>query len=169
MQRRYGGRCSEYVNILQRRHTIYSSKRLRFPRYLDNRHMKVVMLSALRTGRLYPNTRYRDSLRARRSGDRIPVGARYFAPLQAGPGAHPTSCTMDTGSLSGVKRSGHGINHPLTSGAVVKGIARAIPLFPFWPSWSLLGRNLPFTFTFYLHGTYTFLVCTIYIYIYIYI
>ena len=30
------------------------SRRLRLPEFLDNRHMKVVRLSALRTGRLYP-------------------------------------------------------------------------------------------------------------------
>jgi len=29
------------------------SRRLRLPEFLDNRHMKVVRLSALRTGRLY--------------------------------------------------------------------------------------------------------------------
>jgi hypothetical protein len=33
-------------------------------------------------------------------GDRIPVGATFFAPVQTGPGAHPASCTMGTGSLS---------------------------------------------------------------------
>jgi hypothetical protein len=26
-------------------------------------------------------------------------GARFSAPVQTGPGAHPASCTMDTGSL----------------------------------------------------------------------
>ena len=30
------------------------SRRLRLPDFQDNRHMKVVRLSALRTGRLYP-------------------------------------------------------------------------------------------------------------------
>jgi hypothetical protein len=30
------------------------SRRLRLPEFIDNRHMKVVKLSALRTGRLYP-------------------------------------------------------------------------------------------------------------------
>jgi hypothetical protein len=30
------------------------SRRLRLAEFLDNRHMKVVRLSALRTGRLYP-------------------------------------------------------------------------------------------------------------------
>ena len=41
-------------------------------------------------------------LRARRCGDRIPVG-RDFPPVQTCPGAHPTSCTMGTGPFPGVK------------------------------------------------------------------
>jgi len=40
------------------------------------------------------------TLRAGRSGDQIPVDARYFAPLQTGPGAHPATGTLCTGSLS---------------------------------------------------------------------
>jgi hypothetical protein len=41
------------------------------------------------------------TLRTRRSGDRIPVGARFSAPVQTGPGAHPVSYTMGTGSFPG--------------------------------------------------------------------
>ena len=41
-------------------------------------------------------------------GDRIPVGARFSAPVQTDPGAHPASCTMGTGSFPGVKRPGRG-------------------------------------------------------------
>jgi hypothetical protein len=54
-------------------------------------------------------------LRAGRSGDRIPVGARFSAPVQTGPGAHSASCTMDTGSFPGVKcgRSVLLTTHPL--------------------------------------------------------
>jgi len=33
-------------------------------------------------------------------GDRIPVGARFSAPAQTGPGAHPASYTMGIESLS---------------------------------------------------------------------
>jgi hypothetical protein len=49
---------------------------------------------------------YNDSLRAGRSGVRIPVRARFSAPVQTGPGTHPASCTMGTGSFQGAKRRG---------------------------------------------------------------
>ena len=54
-------------------------------------------------------------LRAGRSGDRILVGARFSAPVQTGPEAHPASCTVGTGNFPGVK-SGQGVTltpHPL--------------------------------------------------------
>ena len=65
-------------------------------------------------------SRYSDSLRTGRSGDRIPVGARFSAPVQTGPGAHPAYYTMVTGSFSGVKRPGRGRDHPTPSIAEVK-------------------------------------------------
>jgi len=55
---------------------------------------------------------YSDLLRAGRSGDRIPVGARFSEPVQTGPGAHPASYTMVTGSFPGVKRPGRGVDRP---------------------------------------------------------
>jgi len=39
-------------------------------------------------------------------------GARFSAPFQTGPGAHPASCTMGTGSFPGVRRPGRGVDHP---------------------------------------------------------
>jgi hypothetical protein len=42
------------------------------------------------------------------SGDRIPVMARFSAPVQTGSEAHPASCAMRTGSFPGV-RSGRGV------------------------------------------------------------
>ena len=48
-------------------------------------------------------SRYSDWLRAGRSGDRIPVGSTFSAPVQTGPGAHLASCRMGTGSFPGVK------------------------------------------------------------------
>ena len=58
-----------------------------------------------------PN-RFFDSLQAGRPGDRIPVWARFSAPVQTGPGAHPATCTMGTGSFPEVKRPGSGFDHP---------------------------------------------------------
>ena len=57
-----------------------------------------------------------DCLRPGRSGDRIPVGggARFSAPVQTGPEAHPASFKMRTGSFPGVK-CGRGVTltpHP---------------------------------------------------------
>ena len=52
-----------------------------------------------------------------------PSGGRIFAPVQTGPGAHPASCTMGTGSFPGVK-SGRGVTltpHPLLVPLVMKG------------------------------------------------
>jgi len=40
------------------------------------------------------------------------VGARFSASVQTGPGAHPTSYTMGTGSFPRVKQPGHGVDHP---------------------------------------------------------
>ena len=59
-------------------------------------------------------SRYGDWLRAGWSGDRIPVGARFSAHVQTGPGAHPAYCAMRTRSFPGVK-SGRGVTltpHP---------------------------------------------------------
>ena len=72
-------------------------------------------------------------LRAGRSGDRIPVGARFSATVQTGSGAHPASCTMDSGSFPGVKSS-LGVTltpHPLLVLRSWKSIA--IPLPPYGP------------------------------------
>ena len=41
-----------------------------------------------------------DLLQAGPSVSRIPVGAKFSAPVQTGRGAHTTSCTMGAGSIS---------------------------------------------------------------------
>jgi hypothetical protein len=46
------------------------------------------------------------SLPAGRSGDRIPMGARFSAHVQTGHWAHPTYCAVGTGSFPGVKAAG---------------------------------------------------------------
>jgi hypothetical protein len=50
--------------------------------------------------------RYSDLLWAGRSGDRIPEGAKFFAPVQTGPRAHPASYTIAPGLLPGGKAAG---------------------------------------------------------------
>jgi hypothetical protein len=62
-------------------------------------------------------SRYNNSLRAGRSGDRIPLEARFSAPVQTGPGAQPASYTIGTGSYMGVKRPERGVDHPTTFSA----------------------------------------------------
>ena len=77
-------------------------------------------------------SQYSDWLRAGRSGDRIPVSARFSTLVQTGPGAHPASCTMGTGFFPGIK-SGRGLTltpHPLIVPWSWNG--RAIPLLPLW-------------------------------------
>jgi hypothetical protein len=45
----------------------------------------------------------------------------FSAPVQIGPGTHPTSYTVGAGSLfPGVKRAGRGVERPLRSSAEVK-------------------------------------------------
>jgi len=96
---------------------------------------------------------YRDWLRAGRSGDWIPVGSRFFAPVQTGPGAHQASCTMGTGPFPGVK-SGQGVTltpHSLLVPWSWK--SRAIPLLPLWAVRTVqsLSACTRVTFTFYLY------------------
>jgi hypothetical protein len=83
-------------------------------------------------------------------------GARFSAPIQTGPGAHPASCAVGTESFSGVK-SGRGVtltSHPFLVPWSRKG--RAIPLLPLWavrPVQSLSACtkvHLTFTFTIYM-------------------
>ena len=64
----------------------------------------LVFVLLLRKGGTVYCSSYSDSLRAGRSGDRIPVGARFSAPVQTGSGTHPASYTMGTGSFPEVER-----------------------------------------------------------------
>jgi len=82
-------------------------------------------------------------LRAGWSGDRILVGARFSAPVQTGPGTHPASYTMGTGSFPGVKRPGRGVEHPLPFIAEVKERVELYLYYSSGPSWHVLGWTLP--------------------------
>ena len=79
------------------------------------------------------------------------MGARFSAPVQIGPGAHPASCTRGTGSFLGVKQLGVLLTpHPLLVPQSRK--SRAIPLLPLWavqPVQSLSAcTRVHFTFTY---------------------
>jgi hypothetical protein len=80
-----------------------------------------------------------DLIRAGRSGDRIPVGAKFSAAVQTGPGAYLALCTMSTGSFSGVKWPGRGVDHPPPSSAEVKERVDLYLYSPSGPSWPVLG------------------------------
>jgi len=95
-------------------------------RYIINVHLPSCTVPVYAEQR----SRYSDWLRAGRSEDRIPVGARFSAPVQTGPGAYTASYTMGTGSFPGVK-SGRDVtlnSHPLPVPWSWK--SRAIPLLP---------------------------------------
>ena len=83
--------------------------------------------------------RYSDSLRAGRSGNQILVGVTFSALVQTDPGAHPPSYTMGTGFFPGVKRPGHGDDHPPPSSAEVKERVELYLYSPSGPSCPVLG------------------------------
>ena len=66
-------------------------------------------------------------------------GRDFSAQVQTGPGAHPTSCTMGTGSFLAIKRPGRGVEHPPRSSAEVKETIELYLYSPSGPSWAVLG------------------------------
>jgi hypothetical protein len=72
-------------------------------------------------------------------GDRNPVGSKFSAPVQTGPGAYPTSCTMGSGSFPEVKGSGRGGDHPPPSSGEVERTVELCIYSPSGPSWPVLG------------------------------
>ena len=70
-----------------------------------------------------------------------PNGGEISCTVQIGPGAHP----VGTGSFSGVKRPGLGVNHPPPHSAEVKETVELYIYSLAGPSWSVLGRTFTFT------------------------
>ena len=68
-------------------------------------------------------SRYSDSLRAGRAGDRIPVEARFSAHVQGGPGPHTAFCTIGT-----ISRGMTMNTYPYLGPRL--GSSRALPLLP---------------------------------------
>jgi len=83
---------------------------------------------------IYPfvYTGHSDWLRAERSEDQILAGARFFASVQTGSGAHPASSTMGTGSFPGVKTGRDVTLTPHTILVSWSWTSIAIPLLPLW-------------------------------------
>ena len=73
---------------------------------------------------------------------RVPVGARFSAPVQTGPWAHPASYSVGTGSFPEVKRPGRGVNPTPPSSIEVKDRVELYLYSPSEPSQSVLGRTL---------------------------
>jgi len=89
------------------------------------------------------------------------VGARFSAPVQTGPGVHPASCTMGTGSFLRVK-NGRGVTlipHPLLVPWSWK--SRVIPLLPLWAVQIVqnFGACTRVHFTFFLHVSVRLATC----------
>jgi len=66
-------------------------------------------------------------------------GARFSAPVQTGPVAHPASYTMGTGSFLGVRRPGRDADHPPLSSAKVNERVELHLYSPSGISWPVLG------------------------------
>jgi hypothetical protein len=71
-------------------------------------------------------------------------GARFSAPVQKGPGTHPASYAMGTGSFPGAKRQGRGVRHPPLSSAEAK---ERVELYPLLHPWAFVAcYRMNFTF-----------------------
>ena len=73
-------------------------------------------------------------------------GARFSAPVQNEPGAHPASYTMGIGSFPGLKRPGCGVDHPPPSSAEVNERVELYLYSTSGPSWPVIGWNFPLPF-----------------------
>jgi len=81
----------------------------------------------------------------------MPVEARFFP--TTGPGPHPTSYTMGTGSVPGVKRPRHAVDHPPSSAKVKE----RVELYLYSPLWAFVAcSRVNFILYFYLYlGKFT--------------
>ena len=101
--------CKLHANISVHVLSAMRSNSLRYtfpyPRHEGRRIAHFILNLSARCGP-GQRRRYRDSLWAGRSGDRIPVAAKFSTPVQTDSWAHPTSWTMSTSLLPGGKSAG---------------------------------------------------------------
>ena len=98
------------------------------------------------------------ALGAGRSGHRIPVGARFYAPVQTGPWAHLATYTMGTGSFLGGKAAGAWCWPPTPYSAEVKERVELYLYFTSGSSWLVIGSILPLHYLIYIIY-YKFKIC----------
>jgi len=71
---------------------------------------------------------------------------RFSTTVQTGPGAHPASYIMGTGSFLGIKWPGRGVDHTPPPSTEVK---ERVELYLYSPIWAFVAcSTLNFTFTF---------------------
>jgi len=91
-------------------------------------------------------SQYSDLLWAGWSAYRIPVGARFSAKVQTGPGTHSAFYKTGTESLSGLKQPGSGVDHPPPSSSEVK---ERVELYVYSILWGFTAYSrVNFTFTY---------------------
>jgi hypothetical protein len=109
--------------------------------------VEIILLSVLNKCGLRLLTRCSNSLRAGRSGERIPVMTIFSVSVQTGLLSNPASNTMGTVSLCrGVRWPGRDFDHTPPSSAEVKEIVQLYLYSPYASLWPVLGRNLPLPF-----------------------
>ena len=67
-------------------------------------------------------------------------GARYSAPLQTSPGAHPAFCTIGTGSFPGLKLPGRGVDNLPPYSTEIKERVQLYIYSISGPSWPVIVR-----------------------------
>jgi len=88
-------------------------------------------------------SRHSDALRAGRSGDRIPVGARFSVPVQTELRGPPSLLQNRYRVFPGAKRPRRGVDHPPPSSAEVKERVELYLYSPSGSSWLVQGWTLP--------------------------
>ena len=90
-------------------------------------------------------------------------GARSSAPVQTGPGAHPASCTIGTGTFPGVK-SGQGVtltpHHFLVPWSRKSRVITLLPLWAVLVPWSRKSKAIPLIHLWAVRPVRSLSVCT---------
>ena len=97
-------RCTNFPNLFWLKITLYMFRAVPLPIIRSSLTVHLALIYVIR---------FEDSLRAGRSGDRIPVDTRFSALVQSGIGTHLALYTAGYWSFLMVERSGRDVNHHL--------------------------------------------------------